>query len=48
VCVSLLAGVLGGPNEIGTALTVVCVTASLLCAATYAWGRSHFPPNAVG
>lgn len=35
VIVSLLSGALGGPTTVGQALAAVCVTASLLCAATF-------------
>jgi MFS family permease len=40
--VSLLSGALGGPAMIGKALAVVCVTGSMLGAATFALGRRRF------
>lgn len=47
VAVSVLSGALGGPAEIGTSLTVVCITASLSCAGIFMLGRRHFPSAAV-
>ncbi len=47
VFVSVLSGLIGGPSMIGTALTLVCVTASLFGAATFAFGRRCFPRTAI-
>jgi len=47
VTVSLLSGALGGPAMIGKALTLVCVTTSLLAAATFAFGSRYLPRTAV-
>jgi MFS family permease len=41
--VSLLSGALGGLPMIGRALSIVCVAASLLAAATFAFGRRFVP-----
>lgn len=43
VLVSLLSGAMGGPDMIGKALSIVCVTTSLASALTFALGRRHFP-----
>lgn len=43
VAVSLLSGVTGGPATIGTALAVICGTASLFGGAAFAVGRPHYP-----
>lgn len=41
--VSGIAAVLGGPAMIGTSLTLVCTTASVLCALTFLVGRRFIP-----
>lgn len=43
VAVSLLSGAFGGPGMMGQSLAVVCVTASFLCAMTFALGRRYLP-----
>jgi predicted MFS family arabinose efflux permease len=43
VSVSLLSGALGGLAMIGKSLSIVCVTTSILAAATFAIGRRFFP-----
>jgi MFS family permease len=48
VSVSLLAGAFGGAAVIGKALSVVCVTTSVLAAATFAFGTRYFPRVALG
>lgn len=45
VIVSLLSGAIGGPQSIGGALAVVCVTTSLLGAAALAFGAQTVPPR---
>lgn len=45
--VSLLSGALGGPDMIGEAVSLVCVTASILGSAIFACGSRHFPHAAV-
>jgi hypothetical protein len=43
VSVSFLSGAIGGPAMIGNALALVGGTTSILAAATFAFGRRHFP-----
>jgi MFS family permease len=45
--VSVLSGLLGDPSSIGQALSIVCVTMSLLGAAIFAVGSRTFPPRAI-
>jgi predicted MFS family arabinose efflux permease len=40
--VSLLSGAMGGPAMIGKALTIVCVSTSMIGAAVFAFGRRNF------
>jgi predicted MFS family arabinose efflux permease len=47
VAVSLLSGAMGGPQAIGYALSVTCITTSIVGAAAFALGRPYFPRNAV-
>lgn len=47
VAVSMLSGALGGPAMIGKALSLVCVTACLLAAVTFAFTRRYLRPLAV-
>jgi MFS family permease len=47
LAVSALSGAIGGPELIGRALALVCVAASLLCAAAFALGRRQLPGAAV-
>jgi len=43
LAVSVLSGPIGGPSKIGTALAIVCVTASAIGAATFMFGRRYLP-----
>jgi hypothetical protein len=44
--VSFISGVLGGPETIGKALALVCMTASIVAAVTFAFGNRYFPSRA--
>jgi MFS family permease len=47
VTVSVLSGAIGGLAMIGKALSIVCVTTSLLTAASFAFGRRYLPRTAL-
>jgi predicted MFS family arabinose efflux permease len=47
VLVSVLSGAIGGPAMIGRSMGLVCMTAGLLCAATFTLGRRRFPQMAT-
>jgi MFS family permease len=47
MAVSFLSGALGGPAMIGKALSLVCMSTSLVSAIALAYGRRHFPFSAI-
>lgn len=48
LAVSALSGHIGGASMIGVALSIVCASAAMLAALTFAVGRHHFPRLVAG
>jgi predicted MFS family arabinose efflux permease len=47
LAISALSGAIGGPAMIGKAMALVCMTASMLCAVTFAMGARHISNTGV-